>query len=148
MNSYRYTDCGLDNVIIDGVSFVADDAGDEVLSIPNINGLHHVIALGIVTREAMMNGREMRFLRTEMGMTQAELAAIIHREPLTISRWERGESEIDANAETIVRLLANEKLGLEMREHVGAISGWSVPRAMTSSIHIDGTDPNNYKLAA
>lgn len=148
MNSYRYTDCGLDNVIIDGVSFVADDAGEEVLSIPNINGLHHVIALGIVTREVMMSGREMRFLRTEMGVTQAELAAMIHREPLTISRWERGETDIDANAETIVRLLANEKLGLDMTDHVGAISGWSIPSATSRPIHIDGTDPDNYKLAA
>jgi DNA-binding transcriptional regulator YiaG len=148
MNSYRYTDCGLDNVIIDGVSFVADDAGDEVLSIPNINGLHHVIALGIVTREVMMSGREMRFLRTEMGMTQAELAAMIHREPLTISRWERGESDIDANAETLVRLHANERLGLNVKNHVSAISGWSIPSALPMSIHIDGTDPDNYRLAA
>jgi transcriptional regulator with XRE-family HTH domain len=51
-----------------------------------------------------MTGKELRFLRTEMGMTQAELAKIVHREPLTISRWERSEDEIDSNAEVLVRV--------------------------------------------
>ena len=69
MSEYKYTECGLENVTIAGVSFVTDDAGEAVIRIPNVNGLHRAIALGIVTRKVMMNGREMRFLRSEMGMT-------------------------------------------------------------------------------
>lgn len=148
MSEYRYTECGLDNVIIAGVSFVSDDAGDAVVKIPNVNGLHRAIATGIVTRKTMMNGREMRFLRSEMGMTQAELAAMIHREPLTISRWERGETEIDANAETLIRLHAIERLKLDVNDHVSEISGWSIPSAVQHPIMIDGSDPNNYQVAA
>jgi DNA-binding transcriptional regulator YiaG len=148
MSEYRYTECGLENVIINGVSFVADDAGDAVVRIPNVNGLHSAIALGIVTRKNMMNGREMRFLRSEMGMTQAELASMIHREPLTISRWERGETEIDANAETLVRLQSIERLKLKVEGHVSEISGWSIPSAVQHPILIDGSDPANYQLAA
>jgi len=148
MSEYRYTECGLDNVIIAGVSFMADDSGDAVIRIPNVNGLHRAIALGIVMRKAMMNGRDMRFLRSEMGMTQAELAAMIHREPLTISRWERAETEIDANAETLIRLHAIERLGLDVESGVSEISGWSIPSAVQHPITIDGSDPNNYQLAA
>jgi DNA-binding transcriptional regulator YiaG len=148
MSEYRYTESGLDNIVIRGVSFVADDAGDDVIRIPNVNGLHRAIALGIVTRKAMMNGREMRFLRTELGMTQAELAAIIHREPLTVSRWERGETDIDANAETLIRLLVIERLKLGVDWNIDEISGWSVPSAIEQPIMIDGTDPKNYRLAA
>jgi transcriptional regulator with XRE-family HTH domain len=148
MSDYRYMECGLENVVISGVSFVEDDNGDSVIRIPNIMGLHRAIATGIVTRKAMMNGREMRFLRSEMGMTQAELAVMIHREPLTISRWERGETEIDANAETLIRLHAIRELKLDVDEDVGEISGWSVPSAVEHPINIDGSDPENYQVAA
>jgi DNA-binding transcriptional regulator YiaG len=148
MSDYRYMDCGLENVVISGVSFVEDDNGDAVIRIPNVMGLHRAIATGIVKRKAMMNGREMRFLRSEMGMTQAELAAMIHREPLTVSRWERGETEIDANAETLIRLHAIEQLKLSIDDHVSEISGWSIPSAVEHPIRIDGSDPDNYSVAA
>jgi transcriptional regulator with XRE-family HTH domain len=148
MNEHRYEECGLNNVIIAGIAFVTDDSGDAVIRIPNVNGLHKAIALGIVTRKSMMDGKEMRFLRTEMGMTQAELATMIHREPLTISRWERGESDIDANAETLLRLHAIERLKLDVSDEISEISGWSVPSAIQTPIKIDGSDPSNYQLAA
>jgi transcriptional regulator with XRE-family HTH domain len=148
MNEYRYTESGLDNVIIEGVSFVRDDKGEPVIRIPYVNGLHKAIACGIVMRHSMMNGKEMRFLRSEMGMTQAELADMIHREPLTISRWERGETEIDQNAETLIRLHAIEQLKLEVKSEVSEISGWCIPSAVLQPIRIDGSDPRNYQLAA
>lgn len=69
MSTYRYADSGLDNVIVEGVNFVADNSGEECVMIPNINGLHRTIAHGIVVRRGSMSGRELRFIRTEMGMT-------------------------------------------------------------------------------
>jgi DNA-binding transcriptional regulator YiaG len=148
MADYHYTECGLDNVVIAGVSFAKDDTGEAVVSIPNINGLHRAIALGIIKRKGAMSGSELRFLRSEMGMTQAELAALIHREPLAVSRWERDEFKKDSNAETIIRLIAAEKLGLPMDEPMSEISGWSIPRAVEAPIRIDGSNPDNYLVAA
>ncbi len=149
MSGYRYLESGLDNVFVEGVSFVTDDKGELVIRIPNVNGLHRAIAVGVVTRHSMMSGKEMRFLRSEMGMTiQAELADMIHREPLTISRWERGETDIDANAETLVRLHAIERLKLKVHNEVSEISGWCIPSAVELPIRIDGSNPKNYQLAA
>jgi transcriptional regulator with XRE-family HTH domain len=146
MNTYRYTESGLDNVYVHGADFVTDDAGETVVSIPNIAGLHRAIATAIVMKTASMTGKELRFLRTEMGMTQAELAAIVHREPLAISRWERGEVDsIDTNAETLIRLHAREALNLEVAASVKDISAWSVPSASTPTLDIDGSDPNDYR---
>jgi len=147
MKTYKYTECGLDNVLVHGVTFMQDDAGEEVVCIPNINGLHRAIAHGIVTRRSAMAGKELRFLRTEMGMTQAELAELIHREPLAISRWERGEVPIDTNAETLIRLHAAETLDLAIDATVKEISGWTIPRAREVPIEIDGSDPSNYQPA-
>jgi DNA-binding transcriptional regulator YiaG len=150
MSAYRYTDSGLENVIVEGTNFLADDSGEGCMMIPNINGLHKAIAHGIVTRRSSMSGNELRFLRTEMGMTQAELAGVLHRESLAISRWERGEVAIDGNAEAVVRLLSIQKLELPDHADVGEIAGWCTPSAETPPIVIDGTDTTNYhpKLAA
>ena len=148
MSTYRYTESGLDNVIIDEINLLADDAGEGCMMIPNINGLHKTIAHGIVVRRASMSGRELRFIRTEMGMTQAQLADMLHREPLAVSRWERGETPIDANAEAVVRLHAIQQLKLPDDANVKEIAGWCIPSAETPPIRIDGSDPSNYRLAA
>lgn len=145
MAGYRYTESGLDNVIIHGVNFVNDDAGEQVVTIPNIDGLHRAIAEAIVSKPASITGRELRFLRTEMGITQAELATLVHREPLSISRWERGEVEIDTNAEALIRLHAKETLALNVNATVSEISGWSIPKAVTPPLEIDGSDPDHYR---
>lgn len=145
MSAYRYTDSGLENVLIEGVNFLHDDSEEECVEIPNVNGLHKVIAHGIVTRRSSMSGKELRFLRTEMGMTQAELANMLHREPLAVSRWERGEVALDENAEALVRLYAIQALGLPDHADVREVAGWCVPSAVTPPIIIDGSDPSNYR---
>ena len=59
MSIFRYADSGLDNVIIEGVNFLRDDAGEECVMIPNINGLHKAMAHEIVNRRSSMNGGEL-----------------------------------------------------------------------------------------
>lgn len=95
-----------------------------------------------------MTGKELRFLRTEMGMTQAELADIVHREPLAISRWERGKSPIDSNAEALIRLYAVEKLALWSGPKVSDVMEWCIPSAETPPLVIDGSDPARYRVKA
>jgi DNA-binding transcriptional regulator YiaG len=148
MATYRYTECGLDNVIIHGVDFIVDDDGEEVVSIPNINGLHRAIVKSILLRTASMTGKELRYIRTEMGLTQAELAEIVHREPLAVSRWERGECPLDSNAEALIRLLALEWLDIDTQVSVRDVTGWCVPTAAGKPIDIDGHDPEHYRPLA
>ncbi|MDB5600743.1 MAG: transcriptional regulator [Xanthobacteraceae bacterium] len=146
MSAYRYTESGLDNVLIEGINILVDDGDEKSVTIPNINALHRVIACGIVSKKSGLSGKELRFLRTEMGMTQAQLAKVVHREPLTISRWERGEDDIDSNAEVLIRMCSSEALNLPKTGTVEQISGWSVAGAETAPIVVDGSDPSNYRL--
>ncbi len=148
MKEYRYTASGLDNVVLVGLSECVDDDGDACVTIPNINELHRAIAAGIVTHPNGISGKEMRFLRTEMGMTQAELAKVVSREPLAIGRWERGEHPIDPNAEALIRLLARDRLRLDLNAGVDEISGWCVPTADPQPIRIDASNPDSYRPAA
>ena len=116
MVMYRYTESGLDNVFIEGMEPCTDDHGEKVFHIPNPNDLHKVIAVGIVEHPKGISGKELRFLRTEMGMTQGELAKLVHRDEQTVARWEKGKTVIDGAAEAIVRTLAVQRLQLELKE--------------------------------
>lgn len=107
---HHYTECGLMNVFISGIEVQTDDDGDEVIIVPAVNELHHVIATGIVNHPKGISGDELRFLRTEMGLTQSELSGLVHRDKQSIGRWERGEVEIDSPSETLIRRLAIESL--------------------------------------
>lgn len=149
MSNHHYTECGLQNVFIEGLTPIVDDEGDEIISIPAINELHHIIALGIVSHEHGISGDELRFLRSEMGYTQAELADLVHHDKQSIGRWERSEYEIDSTAEAIIRRLAIEKLSLEVQSGIDELSRRSVPSAQTQFINIRKTASNGtYELEA
>lgn len=148
MREYRYTECGLNNVIIRGAETAIDDDGEEMYTIPNINGLHRVIAHSIITREHGIAPEELRFLRTEMGLTQAELAELVKKDHQTVGRWERGETPIDQNAELVVRMVAAERLAIAPQVSVEDLARRCVPTAHATLIAIDGSDPQHYRQLA
>lgn len=142
---YRYTESGLDNVFIEGMEPCIDDNGEEVFHIPNPNGLHRAIATGIVEHPKGMSGKELRFLRTEMGMTQGELAKLVHCDAQTVARWEKGKWPIDSTAEALVRMLAVQRLQLKVEDDtIEALSERCIPSADAQQIRINGRDPSHY----
>ncbi len=148
---HHYTECGLNNVYIGGIEVQIDDDGDEVITIPFINELHRVIAAGIVSHEKGISGDELRFLRSEMGLTQAELADLVHREKISVGRWERGEVAIDSSAEAVIRRYAIEKLELPVQMGMDELSRRSVPTLDHQTISIEkqtGNDNQPYALTA
>ncbi len=142
---YKYTECGLDNVVIHDMTVPRDDAGEEVYSIQNITGLHKLIAHCIVKHARGISPKELRFLRTEMGLTQHELGEVVKKDHQTVGRWERGEVPIDETAEMIVRLLSSERLDLELDVPLAELAKRCVPSAQFQMIDIDGSDPYNYR---
>jgi transcriptional regulator with XRE-family HTH domain len=145
---YRYKASGLDNVLLVGLPECKDDEGDTCVTIPKVNLLHKAIAAGIVTRNGGMSGPELKFLRTLMGMTQAELAKVVNRDAQTIGRWERGEFDNDPNAEALIRLVAAERLQLDLKVPIEDVTGWCIQTAETPVIRIDASNPNDYRPIA
>lgn len=144
---YNYTECGLDNVWVRGLPPCIDDNGQRVYTIPNLLGLHHEIARCIVMEQPGMSGAEMRFLRTELGLTQDELSRLLHVSSLTVSRWERNETPIHKNALTVFRMHCIESLKLDQQHKmsVEAISELGIDVSGTGIVTVDGCDPNNYR---
>jgi hypothetical protein len=63
---YRYTECGLDNVFLYGiVQSRCPKCGEEVVTVPNIKGLHLAIARNLVCKEEMLTGDEIPSKRVE-----------------------------------------------------------------------------------
>lgn len=149
-DTHHYTESGLLNVYISGIAIEQDDDGDPIITIPAINQLHHVIATGIVSHAKGISGDELRFLRSEMGLTQAELAGLVHRDKQSIGRWERSEVEIDSSAEALIRRLAVEKLELPVAAGIDELSRRSVPTVEVQPINIRKVDNTEspYELMA
>ncbi len=144
---YHYTECGLPEVWVEGLH-MRDDEGEETVVIPNIKGLHKFIVHEIVMSDGALTGPELRFLRTEMGLTQTQLGELVHRERLTISRWESGKSTLDGATEAFIRILASSELKLDKVDPVKISGKCKLTPAAKSPLHIDGTDPKHYRLVA
>jgi DNA-binding transcriptional regulator YiaG len=141
---YRYDECGLDNVVLVGLEVCQDDEGEDVIKIHNINALHRAIAEGIARKPTGITGKELRYMRTELGLTQAELAGVVSKDVQTVGRWERGEFPIDPTAETVIRVMTLQHVETALPA-VQEMAAWSVASSGEPPILIDASDPDDWK---
>lgn len=135
LQEYHYTECGLDNVLITGMPVLIDDDGDEIISIPRINLLHALIVMALAEKQGSWSATELRFVRTEMGLTQSELGELIGKDRQTIARWEKDETDIDSNAEIVIRMAAQDHLvGLDIIKSRQALTERPAVRVMSKLV--------------
>lgn len=89
---YHYRECGLDNVWLRNGYKEHDTPYGKGVSITNVEGLLDVIALHLVQKEALLTGKELRFLRVQMGLSQKELGELQGVSAQMVSLWERKNS--------------------------------------------------------
>src|SRR5215467_11829489 len=108
---YHYKGCGLDNVYLhDGVNYIDTPRGKAV-HIENLEGLHRAIGYWLVHEKKNLTGKEFRFLRHEINLTQQNLAALLNTDVQNVGRWEREEAEkVPGPAQVVVRLLYDEQV--------------------------------------
>ena len=69
---YHYRECGLRNVwLVNGYDEHDTPYGLGV-AIHDLEGVHHAVAHGLVSKGGKLTGAELRFLRQEMGISQAK----------------------------------------------------------------------------
>jgi putative transcriptional regulator len=110
--TYHYTESGLDNVyLLDGYTVHKTPYGKGV-SIQNTEGLHKAIGKGLIEQPRPLNGAELRFIRTEMELTQRSLAGMIGTEEQTLRLWEKKRDQfMPGAAERLLRAIYSEFLG-------------------------------------
>jgi DNA-binding transcriptional regulator YiaG len=141
---YRYDESGLDNVVLKALPVCTDDDGDEVITIPNVNLLHTTLLVEVATKDGGLLPKEIRFLRTEMGLTQGQLGELVGRDAQSVGRWERGETPIEKAHEMIVRAAALEHTEQEVASMM-ELAQRTVPTAVSKPYLIDASDPNHYR---
>lgn len=101
----HYTECGLDDVyLVSGYEIEKTPYG-EGLTIKNLDQLHKAIGCYLAQRKKTLSGKELRFLRKQMNLTQSELGSLTGLSSQQVARWEKGESEISGPADVLVRAL-------------------------------------------
>ena len=87
--------------------------GEEAVTIPDPEGLHRLMALGIVEAKRSLLGGEIRFLRKLLDKSATDMAALMGVDAKTLSRWENGRQKMGKVAERLLRLLVHQKLAPE-----------------------------------
>lgn len=102
---YHYTGSGLSNVwLVNGYAEHSTPYGQSV-SIADIDGLHQVIGLEIISQPpGRMAGEEVRFLRKEMDLSQQALAELIGVKEITVRKWEQKDCPAGP-AQTLLRAI-------------------------------------------
>lgn len=113
--SLHYTACGLDDVyLISGYKRIKTSYG-EGISIKNLDELHKAIGHYLVTQKKVLSGKELRFLRKQMNLTQSELGKLVGLTSQQVARWEKGESTIKDASANLIRVLFMEHLGKRIK---------------------------------
>jgi putative transcriptional regulator len=108
---FRYTACGLDNVfLLNGYKLRTTPYG-KAFAIDNIDGLHAAIGQRLIREKKTLNGKEIRFLRHELSLSQNGLATLLGIDEQSVARWEKGQAGISGPADKMIRLIYAEAIG-------------------------------------
>ncbi len=105
---FHYASCGLPNVWLRNGHEVRETPYGRGVAIHDVEGLHRTIGLDLVNRKPAFSGDEVRFLRKELDMSQAQLARFLGVGESSIRGWEKGRQSITVPAERMLRLIYRE----------------------------------------
>lgn len=105
---FHYTACGLDDVYLLSGYEVEETPYGEGISIKNADGLHRAIGIFLVRNRKLLSGKEVRFLRHQLDLTQSELARLLGTSTQQVARYEKEECDMPGPADRILRLLYSE----------------------------------------
>ncbi|MBI5886545.1 MAG: hypothetical protein HZB85_08200 [Deltaproteobacteria bacterium] len=114
--SYHYTESGLSNVVLTGVTIRVCSCGEKMPVIPSIEGLHRAIAMGIVKSKTPLTGEGIRFVRKEMQLKAVDLARLLSVNKVSISRWESGKEPIGHANDKLMRLFFMREMEEECKQ--------------------------------
>jgi len=95
---YHYNCSGLDYIYLEN----GYEEFDDGISIHDMDGLHKAISKIVVDRP-VMKGREFRFLRIEMNLSQIDIARLFGVSESTVRNWEANRTELPGPAANLMR---------------------------------------------
>jgi putative zinc finger/helix-turn-helix YgiT family protein len=103
--NYHYTECGLQSVVLKNILVFHCDCGAIIARIPAMAWLHRAITLSLISKESLLSGEEIRFLRKMANLNGVELAKLLGAHKTTLSKWENNTRKIPKNSDAALRLI-------------------------------------------
>jgi DNA-binding transcriptional regulator YiaG len=109
-NWLHYTACGLDNVWLANGYTAKETKYGKGVSIDDVDGLHRLLATNLVEKAGLLTGKEFRFLRVHLGLTQQGVGKLLGDvSENAVSLWERKDT-VPAIYDHWLRMLVIAKL--------------------------------------
>lgn len=110
----HYRECGLDNVYLaNGWRYEETPIG-KFLEIKDVPELFAALARHIVEQRDRPNGKQLRYLRQYLNLTQADLGKLLGLTDQQVARWEKDTSKIEPAVFRLLGLLVRERLGVKV----------------------------------
>ena len=121
---YHYTESGLGNVWLKNGYVMKNTPYGEGVSIQDVEGLHRLIG-ALIAKRPKITGKELRFLRKEMEMSQSALAGLLGTSEQNISLWER-RGNIPKVSDRLIKLIylehVNPQGNIKIRELIDRLN--------------------------
>lgn len=103
---YHYTECGLDYVFLQTGYRTHDTDHGAGVSFLGVDELDKAVATLVVTGPTRLRGQEVRFLRSQVAVSQIRLAALLGVQRPTVARWEaKPDTPIPGAADRLLRIV-------------------------------------------
>ncbi len=109
---WKFQESGLRNVVLSGVEIIScKSCESDMPIIPNVNDLMSVLALALVSKPYKLTGKEVRYLRKHIGMTQDMFSRQVKVDKTTVSKWENADDPVGPQSDLLIRyiVLAHDK---------------------------------------
>jgi putative zinc finger/helix-turn-helix YgiT family protein len=116
---YKYTESGLQNVILEGITaYKCSKCRGIYPIISKIKEVHKAIAQQLLKKDSLLTGKEMVYLRKEMKIKAKDLAEILGVTKVTVSRWENEKEQISPICDRLIRVLYGNRIFIQTCELV------------------------------
>ena len=88
----QYKQCGLDNVWLENGYDLKTTPYGKAVAVHDVDGLHALLAAQLTKKPGPLTGKEFKFLRSWLDMTQEALAGLMGVTEGALSLWERKDT--------------------------------------------------------
>lgn len=105
LGEHHYLESGLDNVYLVDVELWECPCGENAVGIPAVPELQRVIGEVLLRKKTLLTGKEIRFLRKNIGIPSKKFAETLGVDQATVSRWENEKRLPDKPTDRLIRLV-------------------------------------------
>jgi DNA-binding transcriptional regulator YiaG len=104
MKLHHMKGVGLSNIYLRNGFTMEDSDGDETISYENLTGLYFEIGQAIASTPCTLRAEEFRFMRKQLRMSQADIAALFDKTDQAVAKWEKGLLPVPKAESTLLKV--------------------------------------------